>query len=1243
MKSKTRQHANARILKWTVFAAGFLGTLPLTFAQNSNSKDEVFELSPFVVDASGDSGYYASQTLAGGRTATEIINTGSSIQVVTKELLEDIGANDVEEFLQYTTGGEVGGSQGNFTGSGDPSSSSFGSTDTSSARREPHLNTRLRGIGQPDYVRNYFKTKIPIDSYNTSRVDINRGANSFLFGLGSPAGLINSTYNQAVFRDINTIEMRLGTGGDQPSFRTALDFNREIVEDKLAVRISGLYNRHKYRQVPTYKDDDRIFAAVTLKLLDNTTIRAHFENGEIMGNSPDTVLPAQAIDTWIEQRTPVDYFYNMQHFGDVEGPDQETYDAMSPTEQAQFISPDRGGALLLNHPDSWGFGYVYDGTNNGMPSLAWRANIPASFYEKTGTDGQPGDGDPYWDPAVLADGTIGGNTDDAPSLLFWRNQRYTAENDGKGMPAMGFTNLDGFDFSKHLFAGDNDFYNNKFNTYNISLEQLFFDGKVGLEIAYDKEEYDHFSMTNFNGWKGEFMIDINKTLTLPKLDDNGKLRYDDNGNVISEAMPNPNYGRPVYFTEQANSRYWEERETKRFTAYAKHDFGDSDNWLVRLLGNHQLTILGDEWEESRRTGNANLASYSDDFNLPYMLHQKDGAVPSAAYRRIHKAVYFGPPVQSYIDNPFDPSTPISLEDIIITPTTDDLLASTVTVPITYWNLGPDAASEWTDPNDPNNPYTIDDHRYVWEEGWPGDTSEYWSQGTIRGDWTATGNQQARRTLVKSWAVNLQSMFFNDHLVANLGYREDVVENWLNSSPKFGYEIAEITDPKLENEVIIDDKYYRPEDGLYSEIDKGPTGEGSFGYGGVLHVPQNLIIFKLPDWLNVSGHYNYSKNFVPDASRNTIYLGENPAYGTLASPIGEGKDYGFTLRLYDNKFIARFNWYQSDIKNGDSGLGNTINAIVDWSVRSRLWAIQDINDFDPDGNRILDSGPRNTDWWRERMDVNRAYEIVEATEWVNDQGWVQVKEDNDWLTYRGDGTVLRSNWYPGLTDPQDVSSKGFELNLTYNPTRNWRITLNASKIDSVSSNVAPLLSSVMDNFFESYNTIKDYHLWDSMNLNANRPIRNWMQSHINTYFTKKLQEGASTNEVRNYYVNLVTNYNFYEGRLKNFSVGGAVRWMSKGTVGYPLMDYEVVPGTQIQVPNVAFPYEGSENWYVDVNFGYKKKIYKGKIDWSTRVHLKNINNFSSDKLSVINKSYDGTVTTVRWDPPLEILWTNTFSF
>lgn len=1238
------------LIPWTTLAQGV----------NSEDEEEIYTLSPFQVDASEDSGYYASQTLAGGRTATDIRDVGTSIEVLTAAFLDDIGANNVEEFLQYTTGGEVGGSQGNFVGF---SESQFGDASTAAARRNPTQNTRLRGIGRPDTVRNYYKTTIPMEYYNTDRVDINRGANSFLFGLGSPAGLINTNYQKAGMFDTSRINLDLDTEG---SFRTAFNFNRELVEDKLAVRVAALSNQQKYRQNPSYRDDDRLYGAVTFRPFQNTTIRAHLESGDIYGNAPDTLLPSQAFDSFILYRTPVDTFYNLQHFGDSEGPNAAQYNMLSPEERQDFVAPGSDAREALGHSRMFGYAMVYDGQNGGDPSLAFQPDLNRGGVEP---------GDPFWEPEFLADGTPDpgfGSTANA-QLMFYRNIRNVIDPVG---PAQGFTNLDSFDFSKQNFGGNTDFYSHEFQTYNLALEQLFLDGNAGIEVGFDYEEKDNDAVTNFNGWKGEFQIDINRTLPLPAQAPTG------NGGERSEARPNPNFGRPYYLTEPNRSTSFEEREAIRATAFLKYDFSEKHegSWL-KWLGRHTLTLLGDKFTERVRTANSSHNSFSEDFNLPWSLSFAGAEQPHNGYRRTSKMIYMGPAIQSYINDPFNPSTPISLSDIVIEASTANLLDPNPVTQAIFWNLGPDAeGSNWTHLNlteeermaDPTTNYGgTNPNRFGNEPDWyTGDRREYWDTGTVEARWVPLAGNSNRKTVVESMAINLQSMFFGDHLVANLGYREDVVDNWLNTRlisnhllTQEGYDAAiPAEQDSVPSDLVgslpnsyagdytfaVSPEFLRPEDGDYSFFDKGPTGEGSFGYGGVFHIPQKWLN---SDTFGLSLHYNYSKNFVPDASRNTFRIGQNGAgysFETLASPIGEGEDIGFTVNFND-RFTARFNWFESSIKNNTtSRIGNTLNQLVDFATRAYIWADFDISQLDPDGNRIIDVGVDGTDHrWKDnpRYDVSRTYQMRDAVQWVVDDGWMGSRIEEGLLILRPNGSGwIRNLSFPGLTDTEDRVAKGFELNLTYNPTNNWRIALNASQIESVSSNVGVLTQNVMDRFFPNYNEVKDFLYWEAADTRpSNFPLSRWLEPRVRNYYQDKLQEGKSTNEVREWSTNFVTNYNFREGRFKGFSVGGAIRWQSAGVVGYPLMPFDVSEGVTLNVPDVDNPYEGSDILYVDLNIGYERKLFDGKVMYRTRLHLKNINNAGSDNLTTVRVRNDGSATTVRWDPPLVIRLANTFTF
>lgn len=1247
---KPRQNNFSSLTKWSLLTAGFVSALSFSFAQDADGEDEIFELSPFTVDGSQDEGYRASQTLAGGRLATNLKDIGTSVEVLTKEFLNDVGANNVEDFLQYTTGGEVGGANGNMEGAN--VGGSDGSASSTDSRAEPHRNTRLRGIGRPDTVRNYYKTDIPMDTYNTSRVDINRGANSFLFGLGQPAGLINSSYVEADMRDHGKVEFQVDSGGDTPSFRTSVDFNRVLVEDKLAIRFATLNDRKKYRQNPSYRDDDRAYFAIKFKPTESTTIRGHYETGKVFGNAPDTLLPMQAFDTFVDRRTTVDFYENMVRFGDEEGPDADQWAELSPEEQTQFDIVDSGGTRLLGNAGMWGYAVVYDGRNGSEPSFALRPQMTSSSIE---FGNEEDGGDPFWSP----DGTVRGS----PQMMFWRNNRNRTGIEGGA--AQGFTSLDGFDFSKQNFAGDNDYFSHDFDTFNVTLEQLFWDGNAGIEIGYDQETKDDDALNNFNGWNGEFLIDINEKIPLPYVDANGNPQTDSDGNVIPGVLQdNPNFGRPLYVTNPSRRLVSTEKETIRATAFVKYDFSEkhSDSPLG-WLGKHTLTALADQHTDEYAWTSMRQQSYSDDLNVGWHLSNRDADAPWHNYRAVSKAVYFGPALQTYINDPFNKNTNIDIHDIIINPTTGNLTGDSSSTPITFWSLGPDAeGANWTHINNPdhvNNHLEPGNHDMVYEPSeedeenpYFGDRSEYWVPGTVEGLWTIN-NASTRKTVIESAAINLQSMFFDNHLVANLGYREDIVENWNNQVPITLQDLAiegTLDDSYMGNRAYTDNPmYFTPERGQFNVIDKGPTGEGSFGYGGVLHLPKDFLLFEMPKEVDISVHYNSSKNFVPDASRTT-FDAAGDGYVPLASPIGEGEDFGFTIDL-NNKLIARFNWYETSVQNASaSGMGNTANGLVRWALQTRYWAMEDQANLDPDKNHILDWADAeqttmlpqwrlNQDWW----DLSRLDTVLDATQWAIDEGWDQAKIDAGVLTFRPNGVPQRHGWLPGLQDTESRTSTGMEMNLTYNPTRQWRVALNIAKIESVSSDVAPMTTRILDNFFVHYNEIKEFKLWEAGDTRGGAPFKNWFQNLINNYWVGKLQEGAATNETRKWSGSVVTNYRFTDGRFKGFSMGGAVRYRGEGAIGYPLMDYDVNEDTNITVPNVNEPYMSQVNWNVDFNAGYRTKIFEDKVTWDLRLHLKNLNNLGSDGLTTFRTNYDGTPANVRWDPPFTARVTSSFKF
>jgi len=178
-------------------------TVPETRARAAAVPEEdIVQMTPFVVSSDKDNGYAAVDTLAGTRLRTDLKDVGAAIGVITSQFMEDTASVNAKDVLVYATNAEVGGIGGNTSGVTltATSSSNTGIFDS------PSQATRVRGVSSADLMRDFFATSIPMDTYNTERVDISRGANAILFGLGSPAGIIN---NQLKTADTRTRKYRV--------------------------------------------------------------------------------------------------------------------------------------------------------------------------------------------------------------------------------------------------------------------------------------------------------------------------------------------------------------------------------------------------------------------------------------------------------------------------------------------------------------------------------------------------------------------------------------------------------------------------------------------------------------------------------------------------------------------------------------------------------------------------------------------------------------------------------------------------------------------------------------------------------------------------------------------------------------------------------------------------------------------------------------------------------------------------
>jgi outer membrane receptor protein involved in Fe transport len=288
--------------------------LSATFTYAQDDAEPVFELSPFEVDASGDTGYRATNTLAGSRLNTQLKDVAASVTVLTGEFLDDLGADDIETALAYVAGAETG--QTFLAGSQ--------TSDYIQGVSGSPATNRLRGLSQADVTADFFGvTNSNLDRYNIERIAIVRGPNSVLFGLGSPSGIINyNTKKASVQRNFNEIRF---TVTDQDTVRGEFDVNRVLMEDKLAVRVMGMYEDTRYPFEYAFDRDKRATIAATYRPTDKTSIQFRYEDIDNKSRRPRWIPPADNITRWVDGGSPThDPFNNPgvnpgDFFGDLVG------------------------------------------------------------------------------------------------------------------------------------------------------------------------------------------------------------------------------------------------------------------------------------------------------------------------------------------------------------------------------------------------------------------------------------------------------------------------------------------------------------------------------------------------------------------------------------------------------------------------------------------------------------------------------------------------------------------------------------------------------------------------------------------------------------------------------------------------------------------------------------------------------------------------------------------------------------
>ena len=1206
------------------------------------NEEDTTVLSPFVVNAEEDAdSYSATSTLAGTRVRTELKDIASSISVVTKQFLQDTGAKNTGDLLVYTTNTEVSGLGGNFSGSG----GGLGYNQDGQLLR-PNNQTRVRGLDSADNTRDYFQTDIPWDGFNVDRVDLQRGPNSILFGIGSPAGIINTSVNGATFKNKNVVEARFGKFG---SMRLSADFNRVLIPNELAIRVSLLGDETKYRQKPAFNQDKRIFAAIryTPKIFgegSNTSIRANFETGKVNANRPRTLPPVDTITPWFLTGKDSVGNLNLNKF---------TYSMVDTNPQANPFNnsvTNRG-----TYPYAWMFNSAM-GRQFWLDVTAYYGNnndsTPTGFRQTANGGGRFGLTPAGIVPVNAAGKPTGGidalfNT--RPYSVTVGSSYYTAS----GIPGGSYyadkslADPTVFDFFNNLIDGDNKYEWQKWTASNAAFSQTFFHDRVGFEAVYDYQRYQDGQRV-FIGNADTYKIGVDLV------------------NTFSDGTPNPNVGRAYVANsdEQANRSNAIDRDGMRLTAYGElraDDFLDKQSWLTKILGRHVFTGLMSQ--DTKRTFNRNWATSAATPAFTQFTGESDNL--GAHFRSFNYVSYLSGDLRSRTSASGANLDPV--RNIVKAPRNalvrvfDNHWAKSLN-PSDPTYVNPAAVYTYAALNGqylPNGPVTGGPVPAIVTSTQSENPANYGGWKTLNVDFlnadsgdidALTYSSGRNKEVISSRAVTWQGHMFDGALVPVFGWRKDTL---ITSSGN-----------GVQNSLGIVTTDYN----LDPNTRRSTSGENK-SWGAMLHVPAKWTS-ALPGKTTFSAFFNRSQN-------NRVSLRGDVFGNSIDNPKGKTKEYGIVVNTLDEKLSLKITKYETLVANASLGGNNPLggNSYYLWAVPvwgtamvarddqfikgnsdsvGSNWAATDDPAAPP---RRLPDGSLNPAWvshpstvtqiaainaWRQ-LPVNQQFfnaygnevavmnfAAIQAGNWtLADPLWA-AKIDNQ----PASGGLVGFGSGPQFT--VDTLSKGYEVELTAQPVKNWNLTVNVSKTFATRTNLAPSIVAqinAMTAFFAG--PAGDYRWWGG---GVNNAIRTqWTNNILNPYQTFKSQEGLNAPEIAPWRFNAISTYRFSEGRLKGAMIGGSYRWEQARILGY---QYDQTLNTGRGALDISKPWKGDSDSHYDMWVGYSRKLSKN-LNWRVQLNLRNLG--ESTKLVPVVINPDGAVAYSRIQEGMGWQLTNTLEF
>jgi hypothetical protein len=673
---------------------------------------------------------------------------------------------------------------------------------------------------------------------------------------------------------------------------------------------------------------------------------------------------------------------------------------------------------------------------------------------------------------------------------------------------------------------------------------------VYVEGGVNRENFDIESFAFLSGNDTDLKVDINRYL--PNINPATGLQ-----------VLNPNFGK-LYVEDDLSGSFWKNsRQDRRVQVAFSHDRAPRDSWR-RWLGDHRGAIMLTESENKRAQHNGStLPRIISNNVIPGITGAPAAQLLNAANdvnvnSRIARMRYYLDPANgsTSIQMPFDP------------------WASDTFV------MGKDAnGADIVVSRGVDNPY-----------------------GAVN----AVSNGRKTDT---AFQYALNSSFWNNRIITTFGKR--------SSDASFASWLPAAGQPRYNS---LNGQYEVPVNGTFTSTGTAvPTNAGFASVKRIFDQDQFLgtpldyttssdlknVVLHAFSWL--SFHYNKSSsNFVAE------YTSQN-VNGSLPNlDDGSTEEYGFSLRLFNDRLIFRANRYDT-ASIGQFGTGpiNIPGAGSYLQSNELRWSIVHI----------------------EKTVLNTLGAAGIAT--ANNPYSNFMNQVLNWTSNTNAG-----NGFGDYGQFHDRTAKGMEYTVTANPTRSWTLRASLAVNETRLSNIGSPWFDYINYRLATWKQVAAANPNLPLHIPQNpttRTFQDYLSQSARTWQFINQAEGQVATQEAKYRARLTTAYAFNNGRLKGVRIGTSARYDSARTIGYrqipigttsPYFDF-TDPG--VTIADQSQPLKGKALLLFDGFINYRRKI-AGGLTWSINLNIRNL--LDTDDL-IPQESYvdaDGSIRNVRFSLP-----------